>query len=226
MPIGDSDMSMAENHIEWLRKGQHLNVTVVSVDLTEPAVALKATLPVRWHEEESGNLVLANSYARLRMITLYAIATDFHMLVVGTGNKVEDFGVGFFTKYGDGGVDISPLGDLLKSQVYELGERMGILDEILKAPPTDGLWEDGRTDEDQLGATYDELEWAMEYTEKNDILLGLYGFPRATNKLLRSPAFANHRVFTTNREKEVLKIYKTLHDRNQHKIRPIPVFRF
>ncbi len=108
-------------------------------------------------------LTMANTRSRLRMLTLYAFAGHHRLLVTGTGNKVEDFGVGFYTKYGDGGVDISPIADLMKSEVYAIGRELGISDEILTALPTDGLWEDNRTDESQIGAGYDELEWAMSY---------------------------------------------------------------
>jgi NAD+ synthase len=110
---------------------------------------------------------LANSRARLRMSTLYQVAASNSGIVVGTGNKVEDFGVGFYTKYGDGGVDISPIADCNKSDVWELGKHLGILKEIVDAKPTDGLWDDGRNDEDQLGMSYDELEQAM--VNKNDL---------------------------------------------------------
>ena len=113
--------------------------------------------------ESGSELGFANSRSRLRMAMLYQIAQSNNGLVVGTGNKVEDFGVGFFTKYGDGGVDISPIADLYKSEVYELGTQLKILNEIMKATPTDGLWDDGRTDEDQLGLTYDQLEEAMKW---------------------------------------------------------------
>jgi len=113
--------------------------------------------------ESDSELGFANSRSRLRMAMLYQIAQSNNGLVVGTGNKVEDFGVGFFTKYGDGGVDISPIADLYKSEVYELGTQLKIHWDIMQATPTDGLWDDGRTDEDQLGLTYDQLEEAMKW---------------------------------------------------------------
>ena len=118
---------------------------------------------------EKSELALINTRARIRMITLYYFAQLNNYLVLGTGNKVEDFGIGFFTKYGDGGVDLSPIADLIKSEIFALGNKLGIADEILTAPPTDGLWNDDRTDEDQIGASYPELEWAMEFIgdEKN-----------------------------------------------------------
>jgi NAD+ synthase len=135
------------------------------------------------------------------MVTLYAFATHHRLLVAGTGNKVEDFGVGFYTKYGDGGVDISPIADLMKSEVYAIGSALGIIEEILKAPPTDGLWEDNRTDESQIGATYAELEWAMQHKEKID----------------------NDEL--TPRQREVLSIYQKFHKANRHKMDPIPVLK-
>lgn len=145
-----------------------------------------------------------NTRSRLRMVTLYAIAGQVGGLVAGTGNKVEDFGVGFFTKYGDGGVDISPIGDLMKSEVYALGKELGVIPEILAARPTDGLWTDGRTDEDQIGATYDELEWAMNVNQ--------HGYIKASEVMNMNP-----------RQLEVLKIYEARHNANLHKINPIPV---
>ena len=134
------------------------------------------------------------------MTSLYYFAGLYRHLVVGTGNKVEDFGVGFFTKYGDGGVDLSPIADLLKSEVYDLGALLNVPQSILNASPTDGLFGDDRTDEDQLGASYDELEWAMKMWEEN----------------------VDSSTFNT-REKHVLNIYSRLNKINQHKMLPIPV---
>jgi NAD+ synthase len=136
------------------------NVHWETVDLTETFTQF-ATLFV-----EQNDLALANSRARLRMTTLYQVAQTCSGIVVGTGNKVEDFGVGFYTKYGDGGVDISPIGDCMKTEVWEMGRELGVSDEIINAAPTDGLWEDGRNDEDQLGMTYPELETAMQHSEQ------------------------------------------------------------
>ena len=133
------------------------------------------------------------------MVTLYQIAGTYRGLVVGTGNKIEDFGVGFFTKYGDGGVDIRPIADLTKTEVRQMSKELGILEDIITANPTDGLWEDDRTDEDQLGATYPELEWAMRYIEEE----------------------SNFKL--DNRQKEVLDIYTRLNKQNKHKMVPIPV---
>ena len=146
-------------------------------------------------------LSLANSRARLRMTALFAVAGSNNGMVVGTGNKVEDFGIGFYTKYGDGGVDISPIADLYKSDVYAIGEELGVIAEVLEAAPTDGLWDDGRTDEDQIGATYDEIEWAMKESA--------------------SPKRAD----LSERERKVLDIYRRLNKSNSHKMDPIPVFK-
>jgi NAD+ synthase len=146
------------------------------------------------------HLSLAKTRARLRMTTLYYFAGIYGLLVAGTGNKVEDFGVGFFTKYGDGGVDLSPIADLMKSEVYLLGSYLKIPDSILKASPSDGLFGDERTDEDQLGASYDELEWAMIQDESG----------KSANDF-------------SGREKTVFEIYKRLNTINQHKMKAIPV---
>jgi NAD+ synthase len=134
------------------------------------------------------------------MTTLYYFAALKKYLVAGTGNKVEDFGIGFFTKYGDGGVDLSPIADLLKTEVYEIAEYLGINREIIIAPPTDGLWGDDRTDEDQIGASYPELEWAMAMKNAG----------KTANDF-------------TGREREVLLIYDKFHSSNKHKMIPIPV---
>jgi NAD+ synthase len=143
-------------HQEWLVKN-FKNVEAHTINLDELFLAFNASLSK--FDNEHG---MANSRARLRMTTLYQVAAANKGIVVGTGNKVEDFGVGFYTKYGDGGVDISPIADCNKTQVWELGKELGILQEIIDAPPTDGLWDDGRTDEGQLGLTYNELEEAMD----------------------------------------------------------------
>ena len=148
------DLSL--KHQEWLVKN-FKNVEAHTVNLDELFLAFNASLSK--FDNEHG---MANSRARLRMTTLYQVAASNRGIVVGTGNKVEDFGVGFYTKYGDGGVDISPIADCNKTQVWELGKELGILQEIIDAPPTDGLWDDGRTDEGQLGLKYNELEEAME----------------------------------------------------------------
>jgi len=148
--------SLGAKHQEWL-KNKFKNVESYLIDLDNVFKSFKTSL--RQFDSEYG---FANSRARLRMTTLYQAATSNNGIVVGTGNKVEDFGVGFYTKYGDGGVDISPIADCTKTQVWEMGKNLGILDEIIKAQPTDGLWDDGRTDVAQLGMSYQELEKAMK----------------------------------------------------------------
>ena len=148
------DLSL--KHQEWLVKN-FKNVEAHTINLDELFLAFNSSLSK--FDSEHG---MANSRARLRMTTLYQVAAANKGIVVGTGNKVEDFGVGFYTKYGDGGVDISPIADCNKTQVWELGKELGIIQEIIDAPPTDGLWDDGRTDEGQLGLKYNELEEAME----------------------------------------------------------------
>jgi NAD+ synthase len=198
MPIHQdpSQYSMAKRHIEWLESGW-ANVNSHLVDLTE---SYDSYVGNALDGLEISEISLANTRARLRMTTLYAIAGSRKGIVVGTGNKVEDFGVGFYTKYGDGGVDISPIADLLKSEVYALAEEMGVIEDIRNSIPNDGLWADGRTDEDQIGATYEELEWAMRQvagTQREDF---------------------------SDRQKEVMEIYQKLHDSNSHKMRPIPIY--
>lgn len=178
------------------------NVSSINVSLTEVYDCLKDSLPIV--EDRSGGLALANSRARLRMTTLYALAQERNALVVGTGNKIEDFGVGFFTKYGDGGVDLSPIADLVKSEVYLIGGVIGVPISIIKAAPTDGLWGDYRNDEDQIGASYPELEKAMAQAKKI-----------ANGELTHDEL--------TAREVEVFEIYSRLNRINQHKMNPIPV---
>ncbi|MDD4272967.1 MAG: NAD(+) synthase [Desulfobacter postgatei] len=196
MPIhqASDQVSRACEHIAWLSK-TYDNVTGHDVNLTPVFEQIKTTLPSAIQD----GLTMANTRARLRMITLYAFASHHRMLVTGTGNKVEDFGVGFYTKYGDGGVDISPIGDLMKTEVYALGHYLGVSRDILSARPTDGLWEDNRTDESQIGASYDELEWAMTYDagdKSRDI---------------------------TDHQKNVLEVYRKFNRANRHKMEPIPV---
>jgi len=157
MPIKQikSQHDLSLKHEKWL-KNKFKNVESYTIELDE--VFKSFQLKLSDFESEHG---LANSRARIRMTTLYQVAAANNGIVVGTGNKVEDFGVGFYTKYGDGGVDISPIADCTKTEVWELGKELGILKEIMQAQPTDGLWDDGRTDVGQLGLTYQELEDAM-----------------------------------------------------------------
>jgi len=150
--------SLSDAHLDWL-DNKYENVNTIKIDLTNTFDTFKYDL----ERYATNKLALANTRARLRMVTLYQIAGQFGGIVAGTGNKVEDYGIGFFTKYGDGGVDIAPIADLYKSEVWELGEYLGVDQRICDAQPTDGLWDDGRKDEDQIGASYEELEEAMEY---------------------------------------------------------------
>ena len=194
----ESQVSRAEEHIAQLKK-RFANVSEARVDLTSTFEDFKNVLPSVEHSAKL-DLSLANTRARLRMTTLYYFAGLQGLLVAGTGNKVEDFGVGFYTKYGDGGVDLSPIADLMKSEVYQLAAYLGVPNSIQKAQPTDGLFGDSRTDEDQIGASYDELEWAMNMEEKGKTADDF-----------------------SERKKEVLKIYTRLNTINQHKMLPIPI---
>lgn len=200
MPIhqAESQVSRAQEHIAFL-KTKYENVQSAAADLTATFDLLCNGLP-QTDNEALLNLTLANTRARLRMTTLYYFAGINGFLVAGTGNKVEDFGVGFYTKYGDGGVDVSPIADLMKSEVRTLAAHLGITQNIIKAKPTDGLFGDDRSDEDQLGANYDELEAAMRADEQGKTEADF-----------------------TGRELEVFKIYQRLNRINQHKMNPIPV---
>lgn len=195
MPIHQApdQLDRAHKHIDWL-KNNYTNVESYTKDLSVLFDNFKSLFGTPEHK-----LTLANSRSRLRMVTLYQIAGMNKGLVVGTGNKVEDFGVGFFTKYGDGGVDISPIGDLTKTEVRTMSKELGIIEDILIAKPTDGLWDDDRTDEDQMGATYEELEWAMNFEGNPEELFG--------------------------RMKDVFYIYNELNQKNKHKMVAIPVFK-
>lgn len=200
MPIhqAENQVSRALNHIEWLKKNYE-KISSKSVNLT-PVYDEFVNVAEKSENEYSYNLSLANTRARLRMTTLYYYAGLNGYIVAGTGNKVEDFGVGFFTKYGDGGVDISPIADLMKSEVYKIAGFLGVNQDIQIAAPTDGLFGDNRTDEQQIGASYDELEWAMKASEKGH----------------KADEF-------TGREKDVFEIYEKRHNANIHKMIPIPV---
>jgi NAD+ synthase len=197
----------------WLLERYPQTVTHMSLDLTPVFLAFERKVdPFCQIENDTYNtyqLAMANSRSRLRMMTLYQIAQCHNGLVVGTGNRVEDFGVGFFTKYGDGGVDISPIGDCFKSDVWDMGRELGLPEEIINAAPTDGLWADGRTDEDQLGMTYPELERAM-----------------ANDLLDRAGVHQVLGISITEQEHQQLQHYRALNARNQHKMQPIPVCRF
>ncbi|ALM09018.1 NAD synthetase [Sediminicola sp. YIK13] len=200
MPIhqAESQVTRASRHIEWLTQN-FSNVKRQKVNLTPVFDQLVDVLPTVEKEEERF-MSLANTRARLRMTSLYYFAALEGYLVAGTGNKVEDFGIGFYTKYGDGGVDLSPIADLLKTEVYDIAKVLGINEEIIKAPPTDGLWGDDRTDEDQIGASYPELEWAMKMKEEGKTISDF-----------------------TGRKKEIFSIYNRYNSMNRHKMIPIPV---
>jgi NAD+ synthase len=200
MPIhqAPSHVTRGREHIEQLKK-RFANVKNIEADLTSIFEDFKKVVPDNL-DIHKVNLSLANTRARLRMTTLYYFAGIHGLLVAGTGNKVEDFGVGFYTKYGDGGVDLSPIADLMKSDVYALGKLLKVPESILTASPTDGLFGDDRTDEDQLGASYDELEWAMLEDERGKLAENF-----------------------TGREKIVFEIYHRLNASNQHKMTEIPV---
>lgn len=200
MPIhqAESHVNRANEHIDQLKK-RFPNVFNDRIDLTPSFETFKNDVPT-CENDKALQLTLANTRARLRMTALYYMAGIHGFLVAGTGNKVEDFGVGFYTKYGDGGVDVSPIADLMKSEVRQLAKFVGVPESILVAKPTDGLFGDDRSDEDQLGANYDELEWAMLAAENGAKIENFEG-----------------------RQAEVFKIYSRLNAINQHKMQPIPV---
>jgi len=188
--------ALSTTQCEWLA-ANYDNVTVHEIDLSNTYKEFQEAV---LKSIDINGLAMANTKSRLRMVLLYYFATTLNGLVVGTGNKVEDFGVGFYTKYGDGGVDVSPIADLTKTQVRNLAKELNIPAEIIEAPPTDGLWEDSRTDEEQIGASYEELEWAMDYIDNN----------RQTS--------------LSTRERHVLDIFVSYRTKNAHKMNPIPVY--
>ena len=200
MPIhqAKSHVSRAQEHIAQL-KNNFKNICDMQADLTPVFEEFKTEISLDGNQAIV-DMALANTRARLRMTTLYYYAGLKKLLVAGTGNKVEDFGVGFYTKYGDGGVDLSPIADLLKSEVYELARILNIPESIMNAAPSDGLFGDTRSDEDQIGASYPELEWAMKMVEENKNGTDFNG-----------------------REKEVFKIYNQFNSSNKHKMNPIPI---
>lgn len=202
MPIhqAQSQVDRALEHVARLQQ-TCANVHLDRVDLTPAFEALRGALPKN-APQTTVDFALANSRARLRMTTLYYLAGLNSYLVAGTGNKVEDFGVGFFTKYGDGGVDLSPIADLTKSEVYQVARALGIVESIMKAAPTDGLFGDSRTDEDQIGASYPELEWAMDLRDR--------GLDPAAMEL-------------SERQRKVLAIFDQRRAANRHKMVPIPL---
>ncbi len=198
LPIhqASAQVSRAQEHIKWLQE-RFDNIEVASADLTDAYEAFIG--PLGGEDNPNYQLTTANTRSRLRMTALYYYAGLRGALVVGTGNKIEDFGIGFFTKWGDGGVDISPIADLTKSEVFALSAHLGICGSILGAKPTDGLFGDDRSDEDQIGATYPELEWAMSAAESGAVVDDFEG-----------------------RQREVFEIYTRRHRANRHKMEPIP----
>ena len=196
MPIyqNKEQVSRSKKHIDWL-KSKYTNVTSIQIELNKTFESFLSSIPN--NSSDKHELSLANTRSRLRMVTLYYFSALNDYIVAGTGNRVEDFGIGFYTKYGDGGVDISPIADLLKSEVFSLAKFHKIIDEIIEAEPNDGLWNDNRSDEDQIGASYEEIETAMINFNKNENL--------------------------SQREKKVLEIYKSFNTANKHKMDPIPV---
>ncbi len=200
MPIhqAESHVSRAQEHIKHLKQ-QFPNVKDTKTNLTPVFEEFKTEVSLEGNQTKV-DMALANTRARLRMTTLYYHAGLLDLLVAGTGNKVEDFGVGFYTKYGDGGVDLSPIADLMKSDVYELGAFLNVPESIMQAAPSDGLFGDARSDEDQIGATYPELEWAMTMKDKGKTSDNFEG-----------------------RKKEVFQIFMRYHRSNTHKMIAIPI---
>ncbi|MFK7781009.1 NAD(+) synthase [Psychroserpens sp.] len=200
MPIhqAESHVSRAEEHISQLKQ-RFPNVSDTRTDLTPVFEEFKTEVSLEG-KQSVVDMALANTRARLRMTTLYYHAGLLGLLVAGTGNKVEDFGVGFYTKYGDGGVDLSPIADLLKSEVYAIGELLKVPESIMNAAPSDGLFGDARSDEDQIGASYPELEWAMQQKDNGKLLDDFDG-----------------------RQREVFQIFSRYNRNNQHKMIPIPI---
>jgi NAD+ synthase len=200
MPIhqAESHVTRAQEHIKQLKE-RFDNVSDVRADLTPVFEEFKTEVSLEG-AQATVDMALANTRARLRMTTLYYYAGLLGRLVAGTGNKVEDFGVGFYTKYGDGGVDLSPIADLMKSEVYQLGKALEVPTSIMEAKPSDGLFGDARSDEDQIGANYDELEWAMKMDDEGKTAEDF-----------------------TGRQQEAFKIYKQYNSSNRHKMIPIQV---
>ena len=201
MPIyqEQGQLALAHQHMNWLDSNFE-KINKEEIELTPVFQSMENNFPKSIKNE----LTMANTRSRLRMLTLYAYASSEKKLVVGTGNKIEDYGVGFYTKYGDGGVDLSPIADLTKTEIYKVSEELGIINAIKVAAPTDGLWDDNRTDETQLGASYEELEWAM--------------------------AFENGELDNSVSEESMTEIqlgalscYRKQHNANRHKMDAIPV---
>ena len=203
MPINqlENQESLSDAHGRWL-ESKFNNVKFIKTDMSSVYDSFLQTISNDIGENFATNkLAQANTRSRLRMVTLYQVATTVNGIVVGTGNKVEDYGVGFYTKYGDGGIDIAPIADLYKTEVWRLGEHLGVDERIISAPPTDGLWDDGRTDEDQIGTSYAMLEWVMEKGLQED------------------PMFLNEE------QTNAINVYQKFHMQNKHKMVEIPTFK-
>jgi len=201
MPINSSPENTKLSDLQIsLLSAKYSNVNGYHIDMSLVFESFKSHKA--FEKTFNSELGFANTKSRLRMVSLYQIAASVGGLVVGTGNKVEDFGVGFYTKYGDGGVDISPIADLYKSEVRELGRLLGVPQEIIDAEPTDGLWEDNRVDETQIGTSYDNLEWVMEYGIKK----------------------WEEELELTEKERIVIGKYLEFHTKNKHKMVSIPIF--
>lgn len=214
MPIHRPVSNIVERsaaHVEWL-KSKYKNVNSNMMNLSSVYDAAEDVFFLGFGVTMT-DLAKANTRSRLRMVALYSIANTFNLLVAGTGNKVEDFGVAFFTKYGDGGVDISPIGNLLKSQVRELAAYLGVIKDIVDAVPTDELWADTRSDEAQIGASYDELEWAMKYCQDRKWERNL-DVPDM-KALAITPPFL--------RQMHVVSIYLKRHEQGAHKMQMPPI---
>jgi len=210
--------TLSNAHAEYLEK-TYSNVTKLNVELSSTYEALHHAIDW-WTDAQGGekgtytsnNLANANTKSRLRMVTLYQVAGTVGGIVVGTGNKVEDYGVGFYTKYGDGGVDIAPIADLYKTEVWELGRHLGVDQRIIDASPTDGLWEDSRTDETQLGVSYEMLEWVMESE--------IFDYEKNPEELSQWKG-----ITLTDDQKNAIRQYQKFNTQNKHKMISIPTFK-
>jgi len=215
MPINqiEGQEELSDTHGEWLQS-RFSNVTFVKTDMSKVYDSFLQTINddigTRYATDK---LAQANTRSRFRMVTLYQIAASVGGIVIGTGNKVEDYGVGFYTKYGDGGIDIAPIADLYKTEVWELGKSLGIDPRIVSAAPTDGLWDDGRTDTDQLGVSYELLEWVME----SGVAEWMQGNPEELTQWQGNDL--------TLDQKEAIDQYRKFHRQNRHKMDPIPTYK-
>jgi NAD+ synthase len=215
MPLHSSSEndSLSDDHTSYLEE-KYNNVTKIRIDLTTAYDQLVQSFDF-WAgagEFTSNNLANANTKSRIRMVALYQVAGNVGGIVVGTGNKVEDYGVGFYTKYGDGGVDIAPIADLYKTEVWELGKHLGVDQRIIDAKPTDGLWEDGRSDEDQIGTSYELLEWVMD----SEIMNSSYDSEQLTK-------WKGEEL--TEDQRTAIKQYQKFNTQNKHKMLSIPTFK-